>query len=327
MTSAGTEKSTKKAYEAMENAKFSVVIPVFNSHEIVGKAIDRTIAFFEEQGLDYEILLVNDHSQDRSWEVLEAKAKANPKHVIAIDLLRNYGQHTANYCGFEYARGDYIITMDDDLQNPPEEILHLIEKAQEGYDLVIGRFRTKQHASYRRWGSRLINYVNRKVFMQHQGLALTNFRLIRREVIDRILAYHTGYPYITGLVLLFSSNPANVDVEHHKRQVGKSNYNILRIAHLISRILFNYSSYPLRFVCVLGIIVSCISFLLGAFYIFKNLFLQVSVPGWTTLVVLLSFFNGISLLIMAMLGEYLIRLIKQISYSRSYDLKQVVDKR
>ena len=110
--------------------KYSVVIPVFNSQAIVGETVDRTCAFFEGEGLDYELLLVNDASRDGSWGIIQQKAEANPK-IIAIDLLRNSGQHSANYCGFQHSTGDYVVTMDDDLQNPPEEIKHLIAKAAE----------------------------------------------------------------------------------------------------------------------------------------------------------------------------------------------------
>ena len=226
--------------------KYSVVIPVYNSAAIVGDTIARTAAFFEGQGLAYEIILVNDGSQDQSWPVLRAQALQNP-NLVAVNLLRNYGQHTAVYCGFQHSSGDYVITLDDDLQNPPEECRHLIHKAQEGYDLVFGRFRKKQHASYRRLGTLLIGWMNSKIFHKPHDLVLTNFRLIRRDVVDRAAAYHTSYPYIPGLLLMFAVNPANVWVEHQPRPVGKSNYNFFKILELVMRILFNYSSYPLRF--------------------------------------------------------------------------------
>lgn len=303
--------------------KYSVVIPVFNSQAIVGETVDRTVAFFEREGLDYELILVNDASRDGSWEVIRQKAETNQK-VIAIDLLRNSGQHSANYCGFQHSTGDYLVTMDDDLQNPPEEIKHLIAKAAEGHDLVMGEFKQKRHSPYRRWGSLAISSINRRIFFQPRDLVVSNFRLIRRDVVDRILTFKTNYPYITGLVLMFASHPANTPVEHHDRSVGHSNYNLLRIARLVMRILFNYSSYPLRLVAFIGVVISALSFLMGCFYIFKGLVGQSSVEGWITLVVLLSFFNGLTLLILGMLGEYLIRLIHQTSMGTSYHVRAVV---
>lgn len=285
--------------------------------------IDRTTRFFENAHLNYELILVNDGSTDGSWQIVSEKALSNP-HIIAIDLLRNYGQHTALFCGLQHSTGDFVITLDDDLQNPPEEIIHLIRKINEGYDVVFGRFQQKQHARYRRVGSRLIALVNRRVFHQPQDLVLSNFRIIRRDVVDRICGYQTRYPYISGLVLMFSNRRANVLVEHHPRPVGKSNYNMFRILTLVMRILFNYSAFPLHFMAVAGIIISVLSFLLGLFYILRTLFVEVRVAGWTTLVVLLSFFNGLNLIITSMLGEYIIRLVNQMSTDRSYYVREIV---
>ncbi len=303
--------------------KHSVVIPVYNSAAVVGETIDRTVAFFEKRGWDYELILVNDRSRDQSWNVLQEKALTNV-HIMAINMLQNYGQHTAVLCGFQRSTGDYVITLDDDLQNPPEEIIHLVEKAREGYDLVFGRFREKKHASYRRFGSILIRTINQRIFHAPPDLVLTNFRIVRRDVVDRICSYRTSYPYITGLSLMFCANPANVWVEHQARPVGKSNYSLFKIIELVMRILFNYSTYPLRLVSVAGLIISGLSFLLGLYFLGKAIFIGTNVPGWATTVVLISFFNGITLLIVSMLGEYIMRLLNQVSYTDYYEIKEIV---
>lgn len=305
------------------NELYSVVIPVYNSEKIVAETIDRTVQFFEGQHLAYELILINDGSKDYSWKVISEKARQLP-HLTAINLLKNYGQHNANLCGFKNARGDFVITMDDDLQNPPEEIEKLIQKIHEGYDLVIGRFKQKQHAFYRRAGSRLIGMINRKIFQMPDGIVLTNFRIIRRHVVEKVCNYKTSYPYIPGLVLLFSQNMANTLVEHHPRRVGESNYNLITILKLVSTILFNYSSFPLRMVAFAGMIVSFLSLLLGVAYIVNDLIKGTNVQGWTTIVVLLSFFNGISLLVISMIGEYIVRLLNQSSSSESFHIKEVV---
>ena len=319
----GNDVDTSLSAEA-DQYKYSAVIPVFNSAGIIAKTVERTVTFFESSQLKYELILVNDGSSDESWTVVQDKA-LNNTNIVAIDLLRNYGQHNAVYCGLQHSTGDYAITLDDDLQNPPEEMVHLINTILEGYDVVYGQFRQKQHAGYRRAGSRAIALVNRRVFHQPKDLILSNYRIIRRDVIDRICNYQTSYPYITGLTLMFSSRRANVLVEHHPRPVGKSHYTLLRIAGLVARILFNYSAFPLHFVSVMGIVISVFSFLVGIFYILRLLFVGIQVPGWTSLIVLLSFFNGINLIISSMLGEYIIRLVNQISSSRSYHIRQVIN--
>jgi glycosyltransferase involved in cell wall biosynthesis len=281
------------------------------------------MAFFEKQKLSYELILVNDHSRDQSWAVLQKHARANC-HLIAINLLHNYGQHTALLCGFQKSRGNYVITLDDDLQNPPEEMIHLITKIAEGHDLVFGRFREKKHASYRRTGSLLINLINERIFHKPRDLTCTNFRNIRRDEVDRICSYRTNYPYITGLALMFSDNPANVWVEHQKRPVGKSNYNLFKIVELVTRILFNYSTFPLRLVSLVGLLISVLSFLLGLYYLARAIFIGIQVPGWATTIVLLSFFNGMTLLILSMLGEYTMRLLNQVSYTEYYQIKEII---
>lgn len=299
------------------------MIPVYNSEGIVGTTLERTARFFEQRGLSYEIVAVNDGSRDDSWGVVRDCARKNPR-IVAVNLLRNYGQHNANMCGFMHAAGDWVVTMDDDMQNPPEEIDHLIEKAAEGHDLVIGRFREKRHPLYRRLGTRLIRAINRRIFFDQKGLVLTNFRLIRRDVVDRVCGYKTSYPYIPGLTLMFSNSRANAWVEHREREVGTTNYSLYKILKLVATILFNYSSYPLRLVAAVGIGISLLSFALGAYYVGVGLLREARVPGWTTLVVLLSFFNGMMMLILSMIGEYQVRVLNQISSSESFHVKEVV---
>ena len=242
--------------QAMEGKLFTVVIPVFNSGGIVGTTIDRTVAVLRQLAIRFEVVCVNDGSQDDSWKVLEAKAGEYPE-VVALDLLRNYGQHSAVLCGLRQAQGDWVVTIDDDLQNPPEEVIHLIRKAdEEGYDAVFGRFRRKQASGTRRLGTRAIELINRRIFGQPSDLVVTNFRLLRRDVVDRICADNSATPYITGMALLYSRNPGNATVEHAPRAEGSSNYSALRIARLVVTILFSYSAFPLRLFAVLGFLVA-----------------------------------------------------------------------
>ncbi len=305
--------------------KYSAVIPVYNSAPIVGDTLDRTVAFFEQHGFDYEVVAVNDGSRDESWEVVRAKAEANPR-IVAINLLHNYGQHTAVLCGFKNSVGDYVITLDDDLQNPPEEMIHLIRAAEDGHDVVFGHFRQKQHAGYRRLGSRVIGLLNTRIFRKPEGLTLSNFRIIRRDVVDRICAYRTTYPYIPGLTLMYSSSPANAWVEHRNRAAGASNYNWLKIAELVMRILFNYSSFPMRVVTTVGAVVACGSFLLGLFYLVRALAFGPRVAGWYSLIVMLAFFNGLLVMMMSMLGEYVVRLLNQTSSAESYHIGEALNR-
>jgi polyisoprenyl-phosphate glycosyltransferase len=201
----------------MDSCLYSIVIPVYNSELIVEKTVERTIQAFNDFGLSCEILLINDGSTDNSWKILEQLANTHPQ-VISIDLLKNYGQHTAVFCGIKRSKGDFIITMDDDLQNPPEEIIKLIKKIHKKYDLVFGKFPSKKHASYRKLGTIIINYLNEKIFDKPKDITLTNFRIFTKEVAQRVASYNTFYPYIPGLLLMFSSTIGNVETEHHQEK-------------------------------------------------------------------------------------------------------------
>jgi glycosyltransferase involved in cell wall biosynthesis len=304
--------------------RYSVVIPVYRSERIVEDTIDRTAAALERDGLDYEIVLVDDGSPDGTWPILERKARESPR-VVAIRLMRNYGQHSALLCGLSHAGGAYAITMDDDLQNPPEEIRHLVDKAAEGdYDLVMGRFRSKKHSPMRRLGSRIVARLNERVFGKPRDLVATNFRLIRRDVVDRICAHRTHFPYITGLSLLYSAHRANVLVEHHERRDGASGYGLAKIMSLVLAILFNYSGFPLHLVALLGLFLSGFSFLLGLVVLVRGLVIGSAVPGWTSLVTVVAFFNGFLFLMISMVGEYVIRLQHQLSVPQPYAISTIV---
>ena len=301
---------------------YSIVIPVFNSESVVGDTIDQVIEVFEAAGLSYELILVNDGSPDRSWEVISQRARAS-KHVVALNLLHNYGQHHANLAGFREATGDYVITMDDDLQNPPDQALLLIDEAMTGRDVVFGRFEQKQARGYRVLGSKAIGMINRRIFGKPDDLVVSNFRILRRDVVTRICASRTAYPYITGQALLYSHDRSNVLVVHRPRRVGKSNYNGVRIARLVLTILFSYSSFPLRFAALAGFVIAAASFVIGVAYLLLGAFGHTQVQGWTTLVVLLAIFNGFTIALLSMLGEYVVRTLHAVS---AYEPYHVIDR-
>lgn len=305
------------------NYLYSVVIPVYNSEAVVAKTVALVRDFFLSQTLRFEIILVNDGSRDGSWDVISGLAR-DFQEVIAINLLKNYGQHHANLCGFREAKGEYVITMDDDLQNPPEEIGKLIDTAVNGYDLVMGRFEIKQHSLVRRAGSLLIGWLNRKIFEVKENLTLSNFRIVRRDVVDRVCRDRSYSPYIPGLILKYSARRCNVLVRHQPRLVGTSNYTWRKILRLTTTILFNHSSIPLRYGSAFGFMVAGISFLLGLFFLLQAIYSGTRAPGWASLVVLMAFFNGVLILLLSIIGEYLVRLLREIGTQSCYEISEVV---
>jgi glycosyltransferase involved in cell wall biosynthesis len=310
-----------------EAPTYSVVIPVFNSREIVAATVKDVVAFFEGRGDSFEVVLVNDGSKDGSWEVIRDLARADAR-IVAVRFLRNFGQHNANLAGFAESRGAWIVTMDDDGQNPADEIAHLIEAAAGGeHDVVFGRFDSKKASLSRRAGTRLMASMNQRIFEKPKDLTVTNFRLLHRDVVQRILDSGNTYPYITGQALLYSASPVNADVRHLPRAAGQSTYSLRKIVSLVLRIAFSYSPAPLQLTAGLGAVVALASFLIGVVYLVHGLAFGSTVEGWTTVIVLLAFLNGVAIAMLSMLGEYLVRTLRQVTDRRSYLVADKVDGR
>lgn len=305
----------------------SVVIPVFNSEGIVGQTVEDVSDVLTKMDVGYEIVLVDDGSPDGSWEVIRQLAD-NDSRIVAIRLLRNFGQHNANLAGLRAARGRWVVTMDDDGQNPASELPVLLETAsQSDHDVVFGRFQSKEASRARTMGTRVVALMNTQIFHKPRELTVSNFRAIRRDVVDRICRDATLFPYMTGQALLYSANPGNVDVRHAPRSVGTSNYSLRRILALVVRILFSYSVVPLYLLVGLGATVALVSFIAGTIALVLGALGHIEVEGWTTLVVLLSFLQGVTLMLLAMLGEYVVRTLRQVSERSTYLVAEVVDGR
>jgi len=214
--------------------------------------------------------------------------------------------------------------MDDDLQNPPEEIEKLVDTYNQGYDLVVGTYGEKKHKFYRRIGSDLMQLINKKIFPAPKNFRHTNFRLIARPVIDRINAYRNHYPYTSGMAMMFSSKQINIPVNHAKREVGTSNYNVKRLIKLAWSILFNYSAIPVRVLVGLGFVISFFSLAVAGFLVLKALFQGVSGDGWTSLMLVISLSNAVLFLLLSIIGEYLFVISRQIRMEQHFFITDVV---
>ncbi|MEM9003740.1 MAG: glycosyltransferase family 2 protein [Cyanobacteria bacterium P01_F01_bin.86] len=307
-----------------EMPTLSIVVPVYRSEKFVTRTVQEIRKSLEELGRSYEIVLVDDGSPDNSWQVISELATTF-EEVKSLRLVKNYGQHTAIICGIENSKGKYVVTMDDDLQNPPSEIGKLLGKIEEGYDLVFAKFREKKHAGYRKLGTKIIGLLNTKIFDKPKDISLTNFRIFTRSLADRITMYRVNEPYVPGLLLMHASRIGNVLTEHHERGEGKSNYSLGKILNLVTRLLFNYSSYPLKALSVIGAGIAILSFIWGMATVINQLFFGSNVEGWTTIVALMSFLNGFVILLLGVLGEYVVRISKTISHERAYHISEMVE--
>ncbi len=313
----------KRSGERAERPLSSIVIPVYRSESYLAKTVQTVLAHGTSDRFDVEVILVNDSSPDDVWSIIELLADADPR-IVAVSLSRNYGQHAANVVGFRYASGDCAITMDDDLQNPPEEIDRLVDRWLEGHDLVIGAFADKQHERVRSLGSKTMQLLNRRVFNTPDDLVMTNFRLIDRSILDKINAYRTPAPYTTGLAVMFSENPANVIVKHDERRDGTSNYNLVRLTRLAWSVVFNYSNLPIKVLVTVGGVGSLTAFAFSLFLILKAILAGSDVPGWTSLALVVAVSNAVILAILSIIGEYLLVLLRQLSARDHFHVKKVI---
>ena len=303
--------------------EYSVVIPVYNSAECLQELYNRLQSVFNQMDKVFQVIFVNDCSEDDSLNVLNELHSLHD-NVIVADLYTNFGQQNALMCGFQYCQGTNIITMDDDLQNPPEEIPVLIKKLNEGYDAIVGTYTDKKDNFYKNWGSLLFRKLNHKIFNVSNNLKFASFRIIKREIIDEIKNNKTSYPYVSGMLLQVTRNITNVILKHEKRKYGKSNYTFIKLVQISLNLLINYSTLPLRFFSYIGLIVSIFSLCLGLGYIIKQLISGLAPPGWTSLVVLLSFYNALILIIFFILGIYISRLLKESANQKQYSVRKVL---
>ncbi len=295
----------------------SVIVPVYRGEATLPELCRRLTAVFADIGLGYEIILVNDDSPDNSWEVMQTLHADDP-HIKIIRLQRNFGQHAAVLCGMRYAKGELVVTIDDDLQYFPEDIPKLISTLQRdgGCDAVFGIPAQKKHAFYRNLGSRALNSITAHIFQRDKSLRMSSFRIFRRDTTRHILNLRIPEPAIGTMLFLVTKRVRNVEVNHAERSSGRSGYSILKVLRLTFNSIINYSSLPLQIVSQIGLISALVSLALTVYYLIKSR--TVSVSGWSSIVVLVTFFSGLVLLTLGIIGEYLIRILKAVNVYPQY---------
>lgn len=288
-------------------ATVSVVIPVFNEERNLPDLIDRTLAACRGMQRDFEIILVDDGSRDDSGKLIAAAVEKHAGEVIGVMLNRNYGQHAAVMAGFAHARGDIVVTLDADLQNPPEEIPRLVAKICEGYD-VVGSIRTPRHDSlFRRFFSMLVNRMTASVtgiVMHDYGCML---RAYRRNVVQAMLQCHERSTFIPVLANSFARKTTEIEVRHSQRRGGESKYSLWKLINLHFDLLTSITTLPLRILSVIGVLVALMGIGLGVMILVLRLLWgpEWAAKGVFTLFAVLFIFVGGQFTAMGFLGEYI----------------------
>ncbi len=287
--------------------KLSVIVPVYNGAATIGRLVE-AVEHELAPRYEVEIVLINDGSpRDDSAEVCRAIAERNPR-VQFLDLSRNFGEHNAVMAGLNYCTGDAAVVIDDDFQNPPSEIVKLVEKIGDGYDVVYAQYARKRHHVLRNLGSRFNNLVSSILIQKPLDLYLCSFKAINRFVIDELVKYKGPYPYIDGLILRITRRYATVPVRHEPRADGKSGYTFRKLMSLWLNMFTNFSILPLRLAMVLGFLLAAVGMVVAVVSFVERLRHPELPRGWASLIISMLLLSGVQLVAVGMVGEYLGRL-------------------
>ncbi|RLA90037.1 MAG: glycosyltransferase [Deltaproteobacteria bacterium] len=300
----------------------SVVIPVYNEEDNLPQLVRRLVQTLTATGRTFEILMVDDGSQDRSWEILTELYEQHPEHLRAIQFNRNFGQHRAIFAGFQAARGQVVVTLDADLQNPPEEIPRLVAKLEEGYDTVGGWRETRHDSIFRKLSSFIMNRVMSWV----TGVRLHDYgcmlRAYRREIVDSINQCHESTSFIPALANSFAHRIIEIPVRHAERQEGKSKYGIRKLIRLNFDLMTGFSHFPIHVVGFLGLLIALAGLGFGIFLFIRRLVVGPEVEGVFTLFAILFVFSGLQMFGLALIGEYVGRIYREVRQRPRYVIRQ-----
>ena len=296
----------------------SFVIPCYRSAKTVGavtREIGETMAAMPQY--DYEIVLVNDCSPDDTWEAIRQLA-ANDKHIAAVDLAKNFGQHAALMCGMRHSRGDFVVCLDDDGQTPADEVGKLLEKLEEGYDVVYASYEDKRESGFRKFGSGVNRRMTEIMLGKPKELELNSYFAARRFLVDEMLRYEHCYPYVMGLVLRSTKRICNVPVHHRAREEGRSGYTLAKLLGLWMNGFTSFSVKPLRIATYSGAFLALVGFLYAIVVLIRRFTVNAAPLGWTTTTILILIIGGLNLVLLGLVGEYVGRVFMCVNVSPQY---------
>lgn len=303
----------------------SYVIPCYNSQYTIRDVVDRIDETMKIHGdYEYEVILVNDSSPDDTFEVLKELAALH-NNIIAIDMTRNFGQHSAIMAGLQFSKGDIIVCLDDDGQTPPEEAFKLIDKLNEGYDVVYAKYNKKEHSGFRNLGSKVNSIMTEQMLDKPKELYLSSYFAARRLIVDEMLRYKNAFPYMMGLVLRSTKRICNVEVNHEARKSGESGYSIRKLFGLWMNGFTAFSVKPLRIATYSGVLTALIGIVVLIYVIIKKLSNDPSTPiGWASIISAILFIGGMILLVLGIIGEYIGRMYICLNSAPQYVIREVV---
>lgn len=305
--------------------KISIVIPCYGSEKTIESVVQEVVDTIRTREYDYEIILVNDSSPDYVWNKIKGLSEKNEK-IIGINFAKNFGQHSALMAGYRACSGDYVLSLDDDGQTPANEMFSLVDKLEEGYDVVYASYENKQHSGFRNMGSKANDYMCEKLLNKPKGLMVSSYFIARKYIIDEICRYKNPYCYILGLVLRTTNNIANVPVNHRARQQGHSGYTLKKLIALWMNGFTAFSIKPLRIATMAGTLCAAFGFIYTIYIIINHFCNPLTPIGWSSTVAAIMIVGGLILCVLGMIGEYLGRVYISLNDAPQYVIKEKTKK-
>ena len=283
----------------------SIVIPVCNSEKTIKKIYEKLLNVFENTLYEFELIMVEDHSKDRSWSEIEFLTKKDSR-VRGIKLAKNFGQHASTLCGINLSKGDFVVTIDDDLEQPPEKIIDLLIEIENGYDVVYGILINRTDSLWRRTSSRVIKLILNLLMPGFKNYS--SMRVIRGNIAKQLSNFDSPYPIIDGYLTWLTNNYSAVEIKHRQRKVGKSNYSFKSLLYLSKSFIIGFSEGPIQIVSILGIFLSLIGIFFALYIIFQKIVGITIVYGYASIMSSILVMGGLQLFLIGIFGEYIARI-------------------
>jgi len=306
--------------------RLSVLIPVYNSERTIAPLAEHCIQILQPHFDTLEIILVNDGSADNSHAAALSLSTRYPDIIKYIRLAKNFGEHNAVMCGLGFVTGDCVAIIDDDFQNPPAEILKLVNELRKGYDAVYSYYTEKKHGLFRNLGSVFNDIFATFLLRKPRGFYLSSFKVLNAFLIQTVVQYKGPFPYLDGIIWRSTTAISRVLCQNDERKDGQSQYTFTRLVHLWLNMFTGFSIVPLRVASFIGILMSITGFLLALFFVISritgSIFLHQKIPaGWASLIVCLTFFSGLQLCVLGLIGEYLGRLFLTVNHAPQFVIR------
>ncbi len=301
----------------------SIVIPVYNAEKTIGELC---LALITNLAADYllEIVLINDLSLDETDAVCKRIQTEFPETITYARLSRNFGEHNAVMAGLHLTKGDYVVIMDDDFQNPPEEVYKLVSEIQKGYDVVYSQYSDKKDSLFRNLGSYLNGSMARVILDKPANLYLSSFKAMNRFLVDELITYKNPNPYIDAIILRITKNIGTVEIRHDHRMTGTSGYTLKKLAALWGDMIVSYSLIPIRILAVVGFILTLLGLYSVADLMIRNLLPNMSDPSdMEQLTSVTMFFRGFQLLATGIVGEYVGRIYLKLNQEPQFIIREI----